>query len=334
MSLSDLNISRRRFNSLLFSSGVTLIGTSGCSLLPSHLYKGCLSGNTDGYYQDVQKIASYKNRSSDTKSYMSCATWAYEKRFSKEYSRTFQRFGLNNANVIASFKPGKPHDNLCYIVCAHLDSVTRVGGAQGANDNASGSAAVLSLSDLFSDHLGLINHELRFILFAAEEDGAFGSLHYVSTLLSSDKQRSPDQYRIINLDTIAAKRPSGLERNRAFDYYIEYERGSNPQTGVMDDFAAAVSRAANRRDILVDEQDLRTPWVGAYLDPPQPSVRPSSIPSDHLSFSNFKFPALSITQFEDYPSIHLTGDTVDQIDPNRGIAVVDWIAQYLWDELI
>lgn len=57
---------------------------------------------------------------------------------------------------------------------AHLDSVR---GVYGANDDASGTAALLEGTRVFSDVP--TEHDLRFIWFDGEEDGMVGSYAYV-----------------------------------------------------------------------------------------------------------------------------------------------------------
>ncbi|MDL2221613.1 M28 family peptidase, partial [Parabacteroides sp. OttesenSCG-928-N08] len=49
----------------------------------------------------------------------------------------------------------------------------------GADDNASGVAALLELAELFADRTDL-RHSIQFVAFAAEEEGLFGSTHHVN----------------------------------------------------------------------------------------------------------------------------------------------------------
>ncbi len=60
-----------------------------------------------------------------------------------------------------------------YIICAHYDSVT---GSPGADDDGSGTAAVLAAADLLSKYD--VYHTVRFVAFSGEEQGLLGSHEY------------------------------------------------------------------------------------------------------------------------------------------------------------
>lgn len=82
-------------------------------------------------------------------------------------------------NIIATRQGTRPET---VIFGAHYDSVE---AGPGANDNASGTAAVLELAR--TAPAGPLT--LRFIAFSAEELGLLGSRHYVSTLSQEERQR-------------------------------------------------------------------------------------------------------------------------------------------------
>ncbi len=78
--------------------------------------------------------------------------------------------------------PGEPADSESVILSAHLDSTspasTRETLAPGADDNASGSAALLEAARLFRDLP--FQHTIRLIWFTGEEQGLVGSRAYAS----------------------------------------------------------------------------------------------------------------------------------------------------------
>lgn len=82
-------------------------------------------------------------------------------------------------NIIAT-RPGTRPDTV--IFGGHYDSVE---AGPGANDNASGTAAILELARTAQP--GPLT--LRFIAFSAEELGLLGSRHYVSTLSQQERQQ-------------------------------------------------------------------------------------------------------------------------------------------------
>ena len=87
------------------------------------------------------------------------------------------------------------------LVTAHLDSINIAGGAAapapGADDNGSGSAGLLAIARAITDHPAV--HDLRLILFGGEEQGLFGSRHYVTSLPNPERQRIR---AVVNMDMI------------------------------------------------------------------------------------------------------------------------------------
>jgi hypothetical protein len=101
-------------------------------------------------------------------------------------------------NVIAE-KPGlRPGQAGIYIICAHLDSITYadpMNEAPGADDNASGSVAVLEAAELLAPYN--FDATLRFVLFTGEEQGLLGSRAYAPTVANQDIRG------VLNMDMIA-----------------------------------------------------------------------------------------------------------------------------------
>ncbi|MFO7769503.1 MAG: M20/M25/M40 family metallo-hydrolase [bacterium] len=84
------------------------------------------------------------------------------------------RFLLGAHNLVAV----KPGDRPAIVLSAHMDTVDRL--APGANDDASGVAAVLEAARLLRDLP--TRHEIRFVIFTGEEDGLIGATHYAAGL--------------------------------------------------------------------------------------------------------------------------------------------------------
>ncbi|WP_350269887.1 M20/M25/M40 family metallo-hydrolase [Brevibacterium sp. CBA3109] len=80
-------------------------------------------------------------------------------------------------NVIAETKAGD-HDNV-QMFGAHLDGVA---DGPGANDNGSGSAALLASAEALAEQPTEADNAIRFGWWAAEEVGLVGSTHYVESL--------------------------------------------------------------------------------------------------------------------------------------------------------
>ena len=82
------------------------------------------------------------------------------------------------------------------IIGAHYDTVA---DTQGANDNASGVAALMAVAARVRDIA--YPFEIRFILFGAEEVGLFGSRHYAQEMSADD---IADTVAMLNLDVVGS----------------------------------------------------------------------------------------------------------------------------------
>ncbi len=100
---------------------------------------------------------------------------------------------VDSANVVA-VKPGE--SELEIVVGAHYDSEEDV---EGADDNASGVAAMLEVAELISDVP--TPYTIRFIAFGAEEAGLLGSQAYVDAMSDDEIDNT---IAMINLDSVVA----------------------------------------------------------------------------------------------------------------------------------
>lgn len=84
------------------------------------------------------------------------------------YSKTFY-----GSNIEATLPGSDPESDCIFIVHAHYDTTP---GSVGADDDASGVAAVLAAAHIMNKYS--FNHTIRFIAFPGEEQGLFGSYYY------------------------------------------------------------------------------------------------------------------------------------------------------------
>ncbi|XQW85399.1 M28 family metallopeptidase [Thalassotalea piscium] len=110
----------------------------------------------------------------------------------------FGKKKLSSANVIADLNKDK---ETTLILAAHLDSTGEKFGSQGAIDNATGLATMLTVAKKMATIKNL-PYNVRFIAFGAEEIGTLGSKYYVKTLLK-EKGATDNIAAMINLDTVA-----------------------------------------------------------------------------------------------------------------------------------
>ncbi len=99
-------------------------------------------------------------------------------------------------NVVAE-KSGVISPSRIYALTAHVDNLPEGALSPGADDNGSGSVAVLTAARLLAPYH--FTHTLRFILFTGEEQGLHGSAAYAAEC----KARGEDVAGVVNLDMIA-----------------------------------------------------------------------------------------------------------------------------------
>ena len=100
-------------------------------------------------------------------------------------------------NVVAE-KPGTNPAAGVYIIGAHFDNITYDAPlvfAPGADDNGSGSVAVLTAAELLAPYT--FEATIRFVLFSGEEQGLWGSAAYASSVNGQDIRG------MLNMDMIA-----------------------------------------------------------------------------------------------------------------------------------
>lgn len=120
------------------------------------------------------------------------AEYLFEKLESYGLATNYDPYSGSGTNVIA-IKPGTVYPDSYYFICAHYDAVDYY----CADDNASGTAAVLEAARLFSD----INFEysLIFALWDEEELGLIGSDDFATNANLNDI----DIQGVINMDMIS-----------------------------------------------------------------------------------------------------------------------------------
>lgn len=155
---------------------------------------------------ELEKLVAFGTRHSTSGTFLTAVAAASERLTALGYSAGLQSIpvgGKTSRNLIADRPGSGPAPRDVVVVTAHLDSINIKGGptapAPGADDNGSGSAGLLSIARIFADHPA--EQDLRLILFGGEEEGLFGSLHYVAGLPPADRQRIR---AVLNMDMIGS----------------------------------------------------------------------------------------------------------------------------------
>ena len=254
----------------------------------------------------LNKLSSFITRHSTSTTFIEAATWAQTQLKNMGYVTRLQTVAVNNGksrNIIAD-RPGKGSGvRKVVIVTAHLDSINLAGGpaasAPGADDNGSGSAGVLEIGRVLQDHSSL--HDLRLILFGGEEQGLFGSKHYVASISKAEKKRIR---AVVNMDMI------GVSNTSTRSVLIE---GSPISKTVIAD----LSKAAATYTQLKVETSL-TPFA-----------------SDHVPFINAQVPAVLTIEGADSTneSIHSANDTLDKIDSEIALEILRMNVAFVAEQL-
>ncbi|MBN1810204.1 MAG: M20/M25/M40 family metallo-hydrolase [Anaerolineae bacterium] len=125
--------------------------------------------------------------------------YAYEQLAATGLSVTYHNYTYGSyhwRNVVAE-KPGLVDPDEVYLITAHIDDLPKGADAPGADDNGSGSVAVLMAARLLADrHFA---YTVRFVLFTGEEQGLLGSAAYAAGCFA----RGDDIRGVVNLDMIA-----------------------------------------------------------------------------------------------------------------------------------
>lgn len=124
--------------------------------------------------------------------------------FKESYLDTFEVAGTEAYNVVGLLPGIDPELTNEYIVIGahydHIGTAKEVNGdqiANGANDNAAGTAAVVLLAKHFATSKNN-KRSLLFVLFGAEEKGLLGSKHLANRL----KKENIDMYMMLNFEMI------------------------------------------------------------------------------------------------------------------------------------
>jgi len=215
------------------------------------------------------------------------AAYLYEYYISLGLGVAYQDFTFGSAslsNVVAE-KPGSVFTERVFLITSHYDDVPSKPPAPGADDNASGTVGVMLAAKILSEYE--FGCTLRFVNFAAEEQGLGGSAHYARQAYCAGE----DLRGVINLDMIAWNTPSSPP---------EMELYAHPSV------AGSVELANLYQEVVAA--------YGLELNP-QPGSPVTSL-SDHASFWRYGIPAiLAIEDLDDFnPYYHTRDDRLENLD--------------------
>lgn len=238
-----------------------------------------------------------------------CAAADYIENEFKSYGyaptrQSFEVRGLDCFNIAAEIKGAKKPEEIL-IVGAHYDSAQ---GTPGANDNGSGTAAMLTLAKHFSKSKP--DRTLRFVAFTNEEPPYFQTQDEMGSWVYAEMCRKEDQniIGVISLETMGFF----TDEKNSQNYPPPLDR-LYPSTGNFIGFVGNVGSARLVRKIKkAFEANCNVPAEQAAL--------PGSIPgvgwSDHWSFWQEGYDGIMVTDTAPYryPHYHKASDTPDKIN--------------------
>jgi len=235
----------------------------------------------------LTKLVSFGTRNSTSAGHTAAADFARGQLDAMGYTTSVQKVSVGagtTRNVIADKRGTGPAPRRVVIVSAHLDSINQAGGpgapAPGADDNGSGSTGVIEMARVFAHHDS--RHDLRFILFSGEEQGLFGSKHYVATLPAAKRSRI---IGVVNMDMVGSL--------------------NSPTASVLLEGAAVSSAMINHL------ADAAATYTGLAVER---SLHPFA--SDHVPFIDAAIPAVLTIEGADNTNstVHSAQDTLDHIN--------------------
>ena len=163
------------------------------------------------HLEALQRIADDNDgtRASGTSGYEASARYVEDQLRAAGYTPVRQNFTFRgdgkNRKQVKSFNiladtEGSAESTV--VVGGHLDSVRN---GPGINDNASGVAAMLEIAAWLKDNGITPVNRVRFAFWGAEEDGLYGSQHYVDELSRTEKEQTAAN---LNVDMLAS--PNGV----------------------------------------------------------------------------------------------------------------------------
>lgn len=217
----------------------------------------------------------------------------------------FNRISADLVNVVGVIDGEGPHADETIVIGAHYDHLGRGGEGSlapnsneihnGADDNASGTAALLELARRFGERAKKPARRIVFIAFSAEEKGLLGSRHYVKKAPLFPLEKTVAMF---NFDMV------GRMKNDKLTIYG--------------------TKTANELEAIIDESmsddELEIKKIG--------SASGLGGSSDHASFVMAQIPAVHFFTGT-HPDYHRPSDEVDKINAEGMRRVADFATRFI-----
>ncbi len=232
----------------------------------------------------------------------------------------FEAAGVTCYNIEVEIQGADRADEIV-IIGAHYDSVE---GSPGANDNATGAAAVISLARLLTGEKR--SRTVRFVEFVNEEPPYFRSSQMGSVVYAKHcRKRGEKIVAMFSLETIGYYSDEKGSQNYPFPFGLIY-----PSTGNFIGFVGNTLSGGVVRDVVASfRRHTKFPSEGGAL----PSIIPGIGLSDHWAFWQEGYPGVMVTDTAPfrYPYYHARDDTPDKVQYDRLAKVVAGLGRVIAD---
>ena len=225
-------------------------------------------------------------------------------------------------NVLAKLPGSDPllkHEAV--LISAHFDHVGARGDRifNGADDDASGTAAVLEIAEAFALSSVKPRRSIVFSLWNAEEKGLLGARHYVHR----PEYALEDTVAVLQMDMIGRNQEVTDQEDRRFEGLNEQRAEENANTLHL----LGYSRSSELKQ-LVEQNNAQIGFDFLYDLENHPLKLIAR--SDHWPFLTQGVPALLFTTGL-HPDYHQTSDTADKINYPKVERVAQLVFLCAWD---
>ena len=242
----------------------------------------------------IQTLQDFGPRVTGTQACWEAGNFIYEELVKYGYTTYFIEWnnsGYEDRNIEAIL-PGEKNDSI--IVCAHYDSVP---SSPGADDNGSGTSAVLAIAKALSNFKVKLTYTIRFVLFSGEEEGLLGSFSYATNAVENNMPI----IAVLNTDMIGYTKSDEGKRN----VYIFDNKDSKWIANIAVNCSREYGIGLN-----INEE-----YAGGN--------------SDHWPFMLAGYNAVFFHEYEFNDYYHTSLDTIDKMDLEYAVKVTRLIASTL-----
>jgi Zn-dependent M28 family amino/carboxypeptidase len=239
----------------------------------------------DSLLNTLKKIELLGVKTAPSPALSNASVWLYNKYLSYGYTNIKRDSFLNSSDTLLNIivtKTGTTHPESILVICGHYDSES----GPGVNDNGSGVSIILEIARLLKNIP--TEYSIKFINFTGEEQGFWGSHHYVDYIAVPQNQ---DIFLVFNIDEVGGI--AGLLNN-----IIKCEKDlSSPQANN----ALSSAYTDTLSNLVHQYSSLQTEFSNAYG-------------SDYVPFQQSGFVITGLFEKNQSSVVHSTDDRLINLD--------------------